>query len=244
MHCYGPAVEGRLLRNLRAVLGGAGEGVGGGAGDAGGVLPHARRRRIPDLCAGPFSFSCRERMQQVCLPCLSKVFLSADCQRLRILCSCCANNRRASVTPAFLMRIPPRPATHPPLRSSLPDHTNVLMAVGTGFAVVCLESIPDESERAEVVAALAGKETIAISLAQMGAFCGNVLELRDRRGLPVLAASSQAAAAFTAEQTEALLRHVAEIVHAPVETLERIGGGGVRCTLAEVFVNERRGAAQ
>lgn len=161
------------------------------------------------------------------------------------------------------------------------DHTNVLMAVGTGFAVVCLECIPDEAERAAVVEALKGKEIVDITLQQMGAFCGNVLELRDRRGLPVLAASSQAAAAFTPEQTAALLRHVAvrgwlgpactpkgttallqtlavsahasllpphclrpltgrcpqAIYHAPVETLESVGGGGVRCTLAEVFGN-------
>jgi hypothetical protein len=30
-------------------------------------------------------------------------------------------------------------------------------------------------------------------------------------------------------------RHVAALHHAPIDTLEHIGGGGVRCTLAEIF---------
>ena len=30
-------------------------------------------------------------------------------------------------------------------------------------------------------------------------------------------------------------RHVAALHHAPIDTLEHIGGGGVRCTLAELF---------
>lgn len=30
-------------------------------------------------------------------------------------------------------------------------------------------------------------------------------------------------------------RHVAALHHANIDTLERIGGGGVRCTLAEIF---------
>jgi hypothetical protein len=45
----------------------------------------------------------------------------------------------------------------------------------------------------------------------------------------------QAYNAFTPDQRKAILRHVASIVHAPIDTLERVGGGGVRCTLAELF---------
>ncbi len=40
---------------------------------------------------------------------------------------------------------------------------------------------------------------------------------------------------FTADQLKAIRRHVADISHAPIDTLEKVGGGGVRCTLAEVF---------
>ena len=38
----------------------------------------------------------------------------------------------------------------------------------------------------------------------------------------------QAYNAFTEDQRAAIRRHVAEIVHAPIDTLERVGGGGVR----------------
>jgi hypothetical protein len=32
-----------------------------------------------------------------------------------------------------------------------------------------------------------------------------------------------------------MLRHQADIAHAPIDTLEKVGGGGVRCTLVELF---------
>jgi hypothetical protein len=78
-------------------------------------------------------------------------------------------------------------------------------------------------------------EVVQISSAQMDALCGNVLELQGGKGLPVMAMSSQAYHAFTPEQRAVLRRHVAELVHAPIDTLERVGGGGVRCALAELF---------
>jgi hypothetical protein len=45
----------------------------------------------------------------------------------------------------------------------------------------------------------------------------------------------QAYHAFTEDQRRTLRRHVARLVHAPIDTLERIGGGGVRCCIAELF---------
>jgi hypothetical protein len=69
----------------------------------------------------------------------------------------------------------------------------------------------------------------------VGQLCGNVLQVLDGHGLPRLAMSSRAARAFTAEQMALLRRHVAGIVHAPIDTLERVGGGGVRCCMAELW---------
>ncbi|KAF8071339.1 hypothetical protein HT031_001423 [Scenedesmus sp. PABB004] len=115
-------------------------------------------------------------------------------------------------------------------------HTNVMMAIGTDVAVVCAESVADAKERQHLLAKLsATHEVVQISSAQMDALCGNVLELRGGRGLPVLAMSTQAHNAFTPEQRAVLRRHVADLVHAPIDTLERVGGGGVRCALAELF---------
>lgn len=79
------------------------------------------------------------------------------------------------------------------------------------------------------------EQVVEISNAQMGAMCGNILELEDGRGLPVLAMSTQAHDAFSPEQRSVLRRHVAALHHAPLDTIEYIGGGGVRCSLAELF---------
>jgi hypothetical protein len=113
-------------------------------------------------------------------------------------------------------------------------HTNVMMSVGSSIAVVCLESIDDAEEQEELLSqlALGDKEVITIDFDQMGSFCGNILELADTQGHPVLAMSSRAWEAFTAEQ-KLKLQSVGKIVHVPITTIEDVGGGGVRCMIAE-----------
>jgi hypothetical protein len=80
-----------------------------------------------------------------------------------------------------------------------------------------------------------GHELVCISQEQVNQLCGNVLQVLDGRGLPVLAMSSRAYRAFTPDQLKTLRRHVAGIVHAPIDTLEEVGGGGVRCCMAEIW---------
>lgn len=122
------------------------------------------------------------------------------------------------------------------LRGKPVYHTNVMMAVGTGVAVVCADSVRDAGERARLLASLSkSHEVVQISLEQMDALCGNVLELQSGDGLPVMAMSSQAYHSFDDSQRAAMRRHVAALVHAPIDTLEKVGGGGVRCALAELF---------
>lgn len=122
------------------------------------------------------------------------------------------------------------------LRKKAVYHTNVMMAVGTGVAIVCAESVQDVSERNRLLSALSKThEVVEISLEQMDHLCGNALEVQSSKGLPVMAMSTQAFRHFTDDQIKAIRRHVAHIAHAPIDTLEKVGGGGVRCTLAEIF---------
>lgn len=116
-------------------------------------------------------------------------------------------------------------------------HTNVMMSVGEGFAVVCLEAFADPHRRAAVSARLTagGREVVAISLEQMGLFAGNMLALRGRDGRQVLAMSARAEQCLGEAQREILERH-ATIVSAPIPTIEDSAGGSVRCMLAEVFL--------
>lgn len=118
-------------------------------------------------------------------------------------------------------------------------HTNVLMAVGTHFAIVCGEAIGAPGQRDEVCRRLAstGHELIEITRAQMRAFAGNCLEL-ECAGIHTIVVSESAWEALDVAQRGALQRH-GRILRAAIPTIERHGGGGIRCMLAEIHLPRR-----
>jgi len=71
---------------------------------------------------------------------------------------------------------------------------------------------------------------------QMAGFAGNVLELRAADSGSVLALSATAQASLGRAAMERLAATVNRIVVAPIPTIETLGGGSVRCMLAEVFL--------
>ena len=115
-------------------------------------------------------------------------------------------------------------------------HTNVMLCVAENFAAVCLESITDKQEQAALANKLTetGKEIIPITFAQMAAFAGNMLQLQNRSGKRFLILSDTARRALTPAQIGALEKYN-ELLSPAVPTIERNGGGSVRCMLAEVF---------
>jgi hypothetical protein len=117
-------------------------------------------------------------------------------------------------------------------------HTNVMMAIGTGFAVVCGESIKEPRHRQAVYTKLReGRELIEISVSQMQHFAGNLLELAPP-GSPVIALSTTAWRSLDGDQRRALEKH-GSVVAADIPVIERHGGGGVRCMLAEIHLPAR-----
>ena len=77
---------------------------------------------------------------------------------------------------------------------------------------------------------------VEISLAQMEKhFCGNLLQLRNRNGEPLVVMSARAEQGFTPEQRRRLAAF-GKIVSVDLETIETIGGGSARCMLAEIFL--------
>ena len=116
-------------------------------------------------------------------------------------------------------------------------HTNVLMAIGARFAVLCADAIPDHGQRAAVLRELeqSGHEPVIISIAEMNGFAGNLLALRAGDGRPLNAMSDAAWNCLAARERRALERQ-GGIVTAPIPTIERHGGGSVRCMTAEVFL--------
>lgn len=135
-------------------------------------------------------------------------------------------------------------------------HTNVMLALGQSWALVCFDAMPYPAERQELEEELArsGREVIAFDLPQLYQFVGNALELapnrptlaghRDPRGTKpeasasddVILLSETAFHALKSHQRLALERH-ARLIPVAVPTIEAIGGGSVRCMLAENFLS-------
>ena len=113
-------------------------------------------------------------------------------------------------------------------------HTNVMMGIGTGYVVICLDSIKDTAEKDTVIHSLqkTGHEIIAISHDQMNNFSGNVLEL-DNKNHKSLAISDVAVKSLNREQKKAIENH-AKLLPFYIPTIE-LAGGSIRCMLAEVF---------
>ena len=118
-------------------------------------------------------------------------------------------------------------------------HTNVVMAIGSRFAVACGEAIAQPPHREAVFNRLRadGHDIVEITRQQMQEFAGNLLELSSTSG-PVLALSTTAWRSLAADQRRILESH-AGLVPVAIPTIERIGGGGVRCMLAELHLPKR-----
>ena len=116
-------------------------------------------------------------------------------------------------------------------------HTNVMMSIGERLAVICDESIPRREQRDAVLSSLreTGHEILRLDYAQLGAFAGNMLELRAGDGARVLVMSEQAWTSLDETQRDTL-RANGRIIHAPVDTIETSAGGSVRCMLAEIHL--------
>jgi hypothetical protein len=115
-------------------------------------------------------------------------------------------------------------------------HTNVMMSLGENFALACLDAIRDARERQMIESRLRAHNDLVleISLAQMRRFAGNILEL-STAGRNLLALSTRALSALGNEQ-RSLLEQRVQLLALPVPTIENVGGGGVRCMLAELFL--------
>jgi hypothetical protein len=115
-------------------------------------------------------------------------------------------------------------------------HTNVMMALGVNFCVICLDTITDAVQRREVTDKLTqtGKDIVSITRKQMNAFAGNMLQVRGADEQSYLVMSSQAYNSLTQEQILQLELHT-KLLHSPLSTIESYGGGSARCMMAEIF---------
>lgn len=116
-------------------------------------------------------------------------------------------------------------------------HTNVMMALGADFVVICMESVPDPKSKADLLDWFqkTNKEVVEISLSQMEAFAGNMLEVLGRQGKRFLCMSQTAYQSLSADQIDRLSQKT-NLLPIDISNIEKFGGGSVRCMMAEIFL--------
>jgi hypothetical protein len=116
-------------------------------------------------------------------------------------------------------------------------HTNVMMSIGEQFAVICDECFVDKKEYQQIKESLQlQREVIEISYQQMSEhFCGNIIQLQNDQGQPVIVMSQSAYEGFS-DQQHTKLGQYGQLIPCDIKTIESIGGGSARCMIAEIFL--------
>ena len=115
-------------------------------------------------------------------------------------------------------------------------HTNVMMCIADNYAIVCLDCIDSKAEKKMVADSLTadGKKIFTISEKQVEQFAGNMLQVQTKDGTALVLSKTAHDSLRPAELQ--MLQDLDKLIVADVGTIERLGGGSVRCMLAEVFL--------
>ncbi len=118
-------------------------------------------------------------------------------------------------------------------------HTNVLLAIGEGFAIIC-KAILDRDDTANVINSLhgSGLEVINISYEQMKHFAGNMIHLKNKEGRSYLVMSKSAYDILEEKQKNQLSKY-ADLIYSDLNTIEGIGGGSARCMIAGIYLPKK-----
>lgn len=115
-------------------------------------------------------------------------------------------------------------------------HTNVMMSLGSRFAVLCPDTLSDDY-RAVLIDEIeaSNRKVIEVDYDQLRSFACNLIELRKAVGGPVIALSSAARASFRPDQLRQL-ESFGELLDVAIPTIEGVGGGSVRCMIADIHL--------
>ncbi|MDR6938828.1 arginine deiminase-related protein [Arcanobacterium hippocoleae] len=112
-------------------------------------------------------------------------------------------------------------------------HTNVLLSLGTDIALIGTSLIDIENRHTVIENLVADREIVELSPQQITKFAGNMLELRGADG-PFLLMSSTAYSSLETSQISQIEKYL-PICSVNVATIEKLGGGSVRCMVGEIF---------
>lgn len=114
-------------------------------------------------------------------------------------------------------------------------HTDLVMWIGTEIAAICADSIRKDQRDAVLSRLKKTHEVMELSMGQLKAFCGNSLEILDAGGDRMLVMSEGAWQALEDGQKDHYGRFFGKLLHAPIPTIEKYGGGSARCLIMELF---------
>ena len=119
-------------------------------------------------------------------------------------------------------------------------HTNVIMNMGLGYVLYYEDGIIDSLEKSKLLQFFkeGNLEAISISWNQVQHFCGNMLQLQNKEGKLFTICSTSAYQNLTIEQ-KGLISKRSNFLVVDIPMIEKIGGGSIRCMLAEVFLRPR-----
>ena len=114
-------------------------------------------------------------------------------------------------------------------------HTNVMMTIGAGASIICLDSIDSLEERNLVKQKL--EETnivIEISERQVKDFAGNIIILKSKDNVIKFIISETAYNSLSSTQISQI-NSIGDFVIGSIPNIEKYSGGSVRCMIAEIF---------
>lgn len=127
-------------------------------------------------------------------------------------------------------------------------HTNVMMNICETFSIWCPALIADAAQRKMVAEKLRHdrRTLVEIEPEQVAKFAGNILQVRTWSGRYAVAGSSTAWDCLSRDQVRAIILpnqprrpdgsdQCIQVI-CSIPTIERVGGGSVRCMLAEIDV--------
>jgi hypothetical protein len=119
-------------------------------------------------------------------------------------------------------------------------HTNVMMALGENFCVLCEEAIEEEWELIAVRQLLqtTNHTIVPITREQMHQFAGNMMQIKNNAGQSFLVLSQTAHHSLTKEQRKQL-EGFTSLLPIAAPTIEEVEGGSVRCMMAEIFLEKK-----
>ena len=119
-------------------------------------------------------------------------------------------------------------------------HTNVMMCIAKQYAIVCLDSIDNKDEKISLKNSIikTNKKIIEITENQCQNFVGNMLQVKNIKNEKYLIMSSRAYKSLTNDQIKKLKTYN-KLLHSELDLIEKLGGGGARCMIAENFLQKK-----